>query len=399
MKIIIISQYFWPENFLINDIAFSLKDYDIEVEILTGYPNYPEGEIFTGYSNHKFFIDKKLNLKIYRVPIISRGKNSLIKLVLNYMSFIISSFIFGLFIIKRNKYDRVLVYGLSPILQALPALLICKLRSIKTILYVQDLWPESLVATNYINNKIIINILEKIVSYLYRKFDTIIVSSKPFISIIKKHNKNVSYIPNSIDSSFNNNKNINKIYENIDSKKFNIIFAGNLGKAQSLDVIIDIAIGLKKYKDIEFIIVGAGSSLDTFNKKILESNLNNIKCIGRYEIEFMKSILDYASILLVTLSNNKIVSKTLPSKIQTYLYMGKPIVACLDGEAARVITESKSGIVVKSCDSASAIIAIKYMYNLNPEARKLYGINGRNYFDINFDRNIIISKLAIVIKS
>ena len=186
MKILIVSQYFWPESFRINDVVSSLVEKGVVVDVLTGKPNYPDGIIFNGYSAWNCQIENKYGSNIYRVPLIPRGNKSKIMLALNYLSFIFFGMIQGAWMVRKNKYDLVFVYGLSPILLSLPGVFISKIKGIQIILWVQDLWPESLMATKSINNKIVIVLVGKLVKWIYNSMDLILVQSKSFIDEVKK---------------------------------------------------------------------------------------------------------------------------------------------------------------------------------------------------------------------
>ena len=398
MKILIVSQYFWPESFRINDVVSSLVEKGVVVDVLTGKPNYPDGIIFNGYSAWNCQIENKYGSNIYRVPLIPRGNKSKIMLALNYLSFIFFGMIQGAWMVRKNKYDLVFVYGLSPILLSLPGIFISKIKGIQIILWVQDLWPESLIATKSINNKIVIVLVGKLVKWIYKSMDLILVQSKSFIDEVKKMaiEKEVKYYPNSVDSSFYNYSlkniiNINSLFKNDDN--FEVVFAGNVGIGQGLEVIVEVAKLLSMYGNIKFIIYGSGSRLDWLTEQKNKYNLNGIVLKGRHPVESMPQILSNASALLVTLSDEPIFAKTIPNKIQAYLAVGRPILACLNGEGARIVNEAKAGITVSAGDSKGLSEAILKLYQLPIGERVMYGKNGRDFYERNFQHNKLVDIL------
>ena len=398
MKILIVSQYFWPESFRINDVVSSLVEKGVVVDVLTGKPNYPDGIIFNGYSAWNCQIENKYGSNIYRVPLIPRGNKSKIMLALNYLSFIFFGMIQGAWMVRKNKYDLVFVYGLSPILLSLPGIFISKIKGIQIILWVQDLWPESLIATKSINNKIVIVLVGKLVKWIYKSMDLILVQSKSFIDEVKKMaiEKKVIYYPNSVDSSFYdysliNIINIDSLFKNDDN--FEVVFAGNVGIGQGLEVIVEVAKLLSMYGNIKFIIYGSGSRLDWLTEQKNKYNLNGIVLKGRHPVESMPQILSNASALLVTLSDEPIFAKTIPNKIQAYLAVGRPILACLNGEGARIVNEAKAGITVSAGDSKGLSEAILKLYQLPIGERVMYGKNGRDFYERNFQHNKLVDIL------
>ena len=204
MKILVVSQYFSPENFRINEIVQTLVDKGIEVDVLTGKPNYPEGVFFPGYTAWGCMKQKLLGATVYRVPIIARGARSAMRLALNYLSFVMSGLLYGPWLLRRKKYDAVFVYGVSPILQAIPALLIGRLKGARVTVWVQDLWPESLEATGYIQNKIMLRWVEHLVRFIYSHTDLLLVQSRGFKArvAVLAPGKPVVYFPNSVESIF-----------------------------------------------------------------------------------------------------------------------------------------------------------------------------------------------------
>jgi glycosyltransferase involved in cell wall biosynthesis len=392
-KLLIVSQHFWPENFIINKIAIDIQRVGYSVDILTGKPCYPVERIFKGFD---FFGSKKFfhnNLHIFRVPLILRKSKSSLNIILNYISFCFSAYFFSFCLLKKKSYDLVFVFATSPIIQAIPAILIAKKKKAPIVLWVQDLWPESPVATGFLKNKILIFILKKIVCYIYKNVDLILVPSKAFIKPISllAPNKKILYYPN---PSFENHE-LRYKFSLIDkfNDKFKVLFAGNIGKAQSIDSIVRAAQLLEKYKNIHFLIVGAGSEFSNVRALISKLKLKNISLTGYVEPKYMPHLFENSSVLLVSLIDSPIFSLTIPSKFQMYLGAGKPIIASINGETARIVRESNSGLAVKPENPyllSKAILKISKMTN---HQRYLLGQNAKKYAYENYDQKKLISKL------
>jgi glycosyltransferase involved in cell wall biosynthesis len=403
MNILIVSQYFWPESFRINELTKSLNDKRVKITILTGKPNYPDGKIFNGYSKFSFDKEKFFECDVIRVPIIPRGKSNSLSLIINYFSFIFSASLFSPILLKNKKFDVIFVYGLSPIFSMIPAIILKKLKNVPLVTWVGDLWPESLESTGHIKNKYLIKLIEKAVKYVYSFNDLILVQSIPFIPRIKKLQPKIpiEYFPNPGENIFNND--INNYKSNFTLKQgFNIVFAGNIGKVQSIKMIIDAAIILQKDPDINIYIFGSGSLSEWANNIIINENLTNIFLPGRFPITDMPSIFKQSDVLLVSLINDEIMNSTVPAKIQSYMAAGKPIIAAMNGEGARLINESNAGIssaAENSIELANSILSLK---NLNSDELLNLGNNANLYYKNNFDSNVLadklINKLNILIK-
>ena len=408
MKVLVVTQYFWPESFRINDVVSSLVDSGIEVDVLTGKPNYPDGKIFNGYRVWDCQIEHKFGSSIFRVPLIPRGNKSKFNLALNYFSFIIFGVMQGAWMVRKNKYDLVFVYGLSPILLSIPGVFISKIKGIQIILWVQDLWPESLLATKSVQNGLVISMVGLVVKWIYQSMDLILVQSHAFIDEVKKMTteKDVKYYPNSVDPSFYNyslNKQIDDEEEQKNDGKFNVVFAGNVGIGQGIEVILEAAKILSDIDNIQFVIYGSGSRLEWLEEQKKQYNLKGIILKGRHPVESMPQLLSNANALLVTLSDEPIFAKTIPNKIQAYLAVGRPILACLNGEGARVVNEAKAGIAVPAGDSKRLSEAILNLYKLSEKEMTIYGKNGREYYEKNFKHEklikILISEFEYLIKN
>jgi len=396
MKILIVSQYFWPESFRINDLVKSLDEMGEDIDVLTGKPNYPEGRIFPGYRRWGYEKQQWGKATIWRLPIISRGERSAWRLLCNYLSFVISGIMLAPWLLRRRQYEIIFVYGTSPILQAIPAILIGWLKGCPVVLWVQDLWPESLEATGYIKHKWVLGIVERIVRFIYQHTDMILVQSRAFEARVSalSYGKPIRYYPNSVEAIFCNPPDINLPAIPALEDGFSVVFAGNVGVAQAVEVIVEAASLLKNYKDIRIIILGQGSRWDWMCQEAKARGLTNLHLPGRFPVETMPGFMNKASALLVTLTDKPIFASTVPNKIQAYMAAGKPILACLNGEGARLVQEAKAGVTVPAEDAKGLAKAILELYEMSPEARDQMGTNGQEHYKNNFDHDALVNQLV-----
>ncbi len=389
MKILIVSPYFWPENFKINDVAKGLVAKGYDVSVLTGLPNYPKGKIYNGYSFYKNKKDNHEGITIYRSLVIPRGKGSSLRLFLNYFSLALLASLRVLFI--KKKFDKIFVYQPSPVTIGIPAV-VAKYRFRAPIYFwVQDLWPESMVAAGGVKNKHVIKIVDSLTRFLYKESKKILVQSRafnPYIINQNVPNNKIIYLPNSTES-FYKKVDLNNKYKTIMPKEGPILmFAGNIGEAQGFNTIIKSAKYLNDSKvKVNWVILGDGRQRESLEKKINELDLqNNFFFLGSYPSEEMPYFFAYADAMLVTLKKSLIFSMTIPNKIQSYMACSKPIIANLDGEGGRVVLEAKCGMVSPSEDFISFSKSIIDFLELSSIKKDQMGKNARLYFENEFDR-------------
>ena len=389
MNILIISQYFWPENFKINDVAKGLIARGHNVSVLTGLPNYPKGKFFDGYSFPKNKKENYEGITIYRSPVIPRGNGSSVRLFLNYLSLAFLASIRVLFI--KNKFDRIFVYEASPVTIGIPAIIAKYRFNAPIYFWVQDLWPESITAAGGVKNKFVINLVDKLTRFIYWESKKILVQSRAFIPYILKQKvpaNKIIYLPNSTEKFYRRVKPNDK-YKKIMPKDGPILmFAGNIGEAQGFDTIIKSA----KYLNdsgvkVNWVILGDGRQKKSLEKKINELGLhNNFFFLGSYPSEEMPYFFAYADAMLVTLKKSLIFSMTIPNKIQSYMACSKPIIANLDGEGARVVLEANCGMVSPSEDFISFSKSIIDFLELSSLIKNQMEQNARLYFENEFER-------------
>lgn len=395
MNVLIVSQYFWPEVFRINDLARNLSGQGVRVSVLTGQPNYPEGRTFPNYRWWSCKRETKDGIDVLRVPLVPRGKGGALRLVANYLSYVICGSLLGPFLTRRQRVDVIFVYGISPILQAIPAIFLKWSKRAKLVVWVQDLWPESLEATGFVKNRKILALVGRVVKWIYRHSDAVFVQSHAFIEPVAElcARDKIVYYPNSAEDAVASVRQIDDCPIPALKDCFSVVFAGALGTAQALDVILDAAQRLSGVSSIRFFLVGHGSRSDWLTEQIAARKLENVVLAGRYPIEAMPSIFAAASVLLVTLTNDPIFAKTVPSKVQSYLAAGRPIIGCIDGEGARVIQDADAGLTCAAMDAQGLAAAVDALYRLTPGERAQLGQNGRKYFETHFESHKLTVEL------
>lgn len=399
MKILVITQYFWPENFRINDLCIGLKERGHEVVVLTGQPNYPKGNLYEGYSLFSNRDEIWNGIKIYRCSLIPRGNGSGIQLFLNYISFAFFAALRSLTI--KESFDKILVYEPSPVTVGLPAI-IAKIKFKAPIFFwVQDLWPESLMAGGGINNKLVLRFFNRITKYIYRHSRYILVQSEAFKSYILEQGvlaNKLIYYPNSTEE-FYQVLDPDTIIQNELPIGFKIVFAGNLGEAQSLHTLLLAAEILKKDGlSVNWILLGDGRMKEIVQEKIIALGLMDCFFLkGSYPSIEMPRFFSCADALIVSLKKNRIFSLTIPSKVQSYLACGKPIIGSLDGEGARIISEAKAGFCAPAENPSALADVVKKLFNLTLDERNMLGVNARSYFESQFEREMLLTKLEKIL--
>jgi len=402
MKILVLTQYFWPENFRINDLAAGLIGKGNEVTVVTGIPNYPEGKYFAGYGLFKNLRQEYKGVKVLRLPIIPRGRGGNLRLAFNYLSFVVSGIVFTPFVC-RGKFDLIFVHGLSPVTVALPAILLKRIKSAPLLFWVQDLWPESLSATGAVKSPLVLKLVRKLVHFIYHKCSLILVQSKAFIPSILSFGVDTSrivYFPNSAEEFYHPIELESDAIERREIPQgFIVMFAGNIGVAQDFSTIISAAERLRDCPDIYWVIIGDGRKRQWAEDEVAARNLgHNFIFLGRHLPEQMPRYFALADVLLVTLRNEKIFRFTIPSKVQSYMACAKPIITSLAGEGAKIIEESQAGFSCSPENPSALAELVLRMYHMDKRERQVMGLNGRKYFENNFCRSKLISQLDNLIQ-
>ncbi len=394
MKILVVSQYFFPEEFKINDLVKGMIERGHEVTVLTGKPNYPKGEIYSGYRQWGVQKETLFGAKVIRVPLIPRKKGSSTWLILNYVSYVF----FSCFYVLTHRFhpDKIFVWDTSPILQAYAGIIVKKKTKASLSMWVQDLWPESVTATKGYSNGTVVRILTKMVKGIYNNFDTLFIQSKAFESSIKeKGNFKAKYVyaPNWAEDQIVSCKPDKEKYENLMPNGFKVMFAGNIGAAQDFDNIIEAA-NMINDNNIQWVIVGDGRMRKEMEEKVKSRDLGNcFRFLGRYPFQEMPNFFVHADVMLVSLKDEYIFSLTIPSKTQAYMASGKPIATMINGIGNAVVEEARCGLTAKAADAKGLASIILEMSKKSPDELKHMGDNGKKYYHSNFEKEMVIDRI------
>ena len=398
MKILVVCQYFYPEEFKVNELVEGLVDRGNEVTVLTGKPTYPRGPYPKGYKFWGVQKEEYKGAKVIRVPELTRGDGGSIGIVRSMLSFLF----FGRWYARWHKIeaDAILCFQLSPVTMAAPALIHKRKTGVKLVHWVQDLWPESVTATTSIKGGVAINWLNRFVSKIYRLSDVILVQSKAFEkSICEKGDfkDKLIFAPNWAEDSIAQGE-----LHPADCKLpdgFKVMFAGNIGVAQDFPNIIKAAELLKDIKDIKWVIVGDGRAREDAEKEINRLGLtDSFVFVGRHPVNTMPWFFKQADAMLVSLKDEFIFSLTIPSKVQAYMASGKPILTMLNGEGSKVVEEAGCGRTAASEDYKTLAENVKKMYEMSKSERDEMGRAGRKYYDDVFAKEIVVNRVNNILK-
>jgi colanic acid biosynthesis glycosyl transferase WcaI len=397
MHILIVTQYFWPEDFRINHLAVGLVEKGHRVTVLTGIPNYPDGRFFPGYGVLSRRRENYQGIEIIRVPLVPRGRGRSFSLLLNYFSFAFFACAMGPFLC-RGSYDVIFVCQLSPVTVGLPARVLKMVKGSPMMIWILDLWPESLSATGAVSSQWVLKLVERLVRFIYRGCDRVLVPSKGFWSPLQQmgvDGERIRYFPNSVEEFYHPVSLENDATERGEVPGgFRVMFAGNIGAAQDFETILSAAGILRSLPEIQWVILGDGRLGAWVGEQVRERGLTGtVHLLGRRPQESMPRYFALADVLLVTLRKDPIFALTIPGKVQSYLACAKPIVAALDGEGARVIVESGAGLAAPAGDARALAEAIMEIYQLPANERTAMGLRGRQYCEAHFERGKLLDTL------
>lgn len=392
LRLLLVTQYFHPETFPINSLVPALVAAGAHVTVLTGQPNYPDGRVFPGYRAMSTRRERLHDtVDVIRVPIVPRGRNSALRLAANYLSFIASAWLVGSRMLRGLAVDVVFVYAPSPILQAIPAILIARRKRARVVTWVQDLWPQSLESTGFVTNPALLRVAASFVRRIYEAHDLLLGQSQRFVSAIRPlaGRVPVEYLPNPSQDVFSTGA-VGAL-ELPDA--FNVVFAGNMGTVQALDTVLDAAALLRDEGGIHIVLVGSGSRSAWLADEVRSRGLRNVLLPGRFDAAEMPGIYSQADLLLVTLKRAPILSQTIPSKVQSYLSAGRPIVAALDGEGADLVRDAGAGLVGPAEDAEALAANIRALFRASREERERFGAAGRAYYERHFHPDVLAAQL------
>lgn len=396
MRLLVVSQYFWPENFRINDLVTELVRRGHQVTVLTGLPNYPEGKVFQEFRDAPLRYSHYEGVKVVRVPLASRGRGGM-RLVLNYLTFALSASTIGLWRLRGREFDAILAYEPSPITVGLPAVVMRSVKRVPMAFWVLDLWPQTLQAVGAVRSPAALAAVGSLVAFIYKRCDVILAQSKSFIPQIQRYagsNGRMVYFPNWAETIFDM-KHVHPAAEvPVQAGSFNVMFAGNIGDAQDFPAILAAVESLRAYAHIRWLIVGSGRMARWVEDEIKRRNLQGCALmLGRHPVQRMPSFFKHANALLVSLKDEPLFAMTIPGKLQSYLAAGIPVVAMLNGEGAEVVAASRSGLVCPAGDHAGLAAAVLKLSQMTDEERAAMGVRGLEVTAREFDRGLLVSKL------
>jgi len=400
VRILVVSQYFWPENFRINDLVKEWVDRGHELTVLTGIPNYPTGRVFEGYRQQPSNFAEYEGAKVYRVPMLSRGTGGL-RLMLNYLSFVFGGVLFGPWRLRGIQADVIFVFEPSPVTVGLPAIWLSKFKKAPVVFWALDLWPETLAAIGVVRSPRVLAWIGNLVRFIYTRCTLVLGQSRGFLGSIANYcdeKDKIRYFPSWAEDVFKEGsvQPAPEVPEWADG--FTVVFTGNIGEAQDMPAVLDTAERLKEHTDIRWVIVGDGRKFGWLQSEVARRGLEKqVLLVGRFPVERMPSFYFHADALLVSLKRNPVFSMTIPGKVQSYLMAGIPLLGMLDGEGAAVIQDAQAGLTCDAGDSAGLAKAVLALAAMPLGDRQRFGLNGRRYAEQEFGRTQLIDRLEIML--
>ena len=403
LNLLVVTQYFWPENFQINLIVRELVARGHRVTVLTGKPNYPAGRFYEGYSFFGQAEEQWEGAHVLRLPLIPRGNNHRLGLLLNYLSFPAIAWFLGPRRLRDARFDAIFVYAPSPLFVGLPALRLQRLWGVPMLYWLQDLWPESVALAGGIRSNLVLNAIAKVVAHIYHGSARVVIQSRAFQADVEAAGippDRIVYFPQTATAHFRPLPRSEAVEEDkLLPKGFRVMFAGNIGSAQDFGTLLAAAERLRDHAEIQWIIVGDGRRRPWVAAEVRRRGLEHcVHLPGLFPEEAMPRFFAQADALLVTLEGKRIYSLTIPTKVQAYLASGKPIIAGLDGEGARVIEEAGAGLTAPASDPAALAARVLEMSRLSEAERAEMGRRARAYAEREFDKDRLIDGLVATIR-
>jgi glycosyltransferase involved in cell wall biosynthesis len=391
-NILVIAERFYPEEFGINDLVQAWQRKGYKVAVLTQVPSYPFGKIYEGYKNRLFQFEEWQNITIHRVfSLLGYKKNVFLK-ILNYLCFSFLASFVVLFI--GRKYNKVFVYHIGPLTQAIPAVFIKKFFGKRVYIWTLDVWPESVYAYGFKKKVFTRKILDYFVGFIYRNCEKIFVSCKGFVQKIEKYTLNVKIIfsPQWAPQSLRYNQTIS---HTLLKEGFNFTFAGNIGKVQNLENIIrGFASIAGNNRQINLNIIGDGSNLENLKEIVEQENIENLFFWGRKPLNEMLNWFGDSDVLIISLIDKPVFSLTVPAKFQAYLVSGKPIYCVVKGETADLVVCNKIGFTAQPDDTNDIKLGFERFLNISEQELESFKANAKALLHREFDREQIIQKMT-----
>jgi len=394
VNILILSQNYFPEPDPMHTLGAGLVNCGHQVNVITGFPNYPYGRIYPGYRQKLWQREEIDGVRVIRLPLYPDRSRSFIKRSLNYLSFPISASILGP--ILCGDADIMIVQS-PPITLGIPAWIMSLVHRIPFVFMIQDMWPETLPATGMVSNPLILNALARLGMFAYSKASAITVISPGF-----KKNLEAKGVPSgkihvfynwAYEDEFSLAEPDTQLAEKMGlNGRFNILYAGNMGPAQGLHNVIEAASLLTDIKDLQFILMGSGIERDKLEKMAKERKLKNVKFLPRQPMKLMPSFYALVDAVMVHLIDDPLFEITVPGKTQSCLLSGKPVIVSVNGDAADLVVKAGAGLAVRAMDPIDLARGVRKLYAMSREERETMGSAGRRYYFQNLAPEVQIPK-------
>lgn len=404
MRLLVVTQYFWPEDFRVNELVRELVARGHQVTVLTGKPNYPGGDVFPEFLAAPDQFARYHGARVVRVPMFARRRGAA-RLALNYLSFAVNAAVVGAVRLARSDFDAVFVFEPSPVTVGIPAVLLRRMRGWPVAFWVLDQWPETLAAVGVVRSARGLSLVGRLVRFIYTRCDVVLSPSRLLMEQIARYTRPgqpVRYFPNWTEGVY-----VQSAEGNAHSAEhaaapeipphegaFTVLFAGNIGEAQDFPTILDAAERLTTRTDIRWVIVGDGRAAAWVRDEVVRRGLTDrVLLLGRHPSDRMPAFFRHADALLVSLRPDPIFAMTAPGKIQSYLASGRPVLAMLDGEGADVVRAANAGIAVRAGDAEGLAAAVEQLAALPRSERERLGENGAAYARREFSRDVLVERL------
>jgi glycosyltransferase involved in cell wall biosynthesis len=378
----------------------TLQALEHEVTVLTGFPNWPSGKLYPGYRLRLWQREEQNGIQIIRVPLFPDHSRSVVKRALNYLSFAISATVLGFWLVPRPDVMHVIS---TPITVGLPAMALSLLWRIRFTLEILDMWPETLRATGMIRQEAVLRAVGAFARLVYRRASAIRVVSPGFRrNLIEKGvpASKVRVISNWVDTDFYRPSPPDRdLAQKLGLEgRFTVMYAGTIGLAQGLDVVLDAAERLRDLPQVHFVLAGDGVEYARLRAKAESRDLANVRFLGRVPSEGMSALYALADVLFLHLRNDPLFHITIPHKVFSYMASGKMVLAAIKGDAEELVRSSCCGVVCPPDDAEALASAVRDCYGLSPAARAAFGENGRRAVCESYDRRQLVERLGAMIE-
>ncbi|OGS08922.1 MAG: hypothetical protein A2270_04455 [Elusimicrobia bacterium RIFOXYA12_FULL_51_18] len=396
-KILIITERFYPEEFIINDLAGQWAERGFETEVLTQVPSYPFGRVFQGYVNRFYSEELWRNIRVRRFFTITGYRDSLALKILNYFSFIFTGSLIALFI--AGRYDRIFVYQTGPLTVALPAVLAGLARNKPVTIWTQDVWPDTVYAYGFKKTGILSWFLDKLVAFIYRNCAQIFVSCEGFREKILQYapGRRIYHFPNWPTIAPSGETLVSPVKM---SDKFNFTFAGNIGKVQNLEnVIRGFGLASAQNSGIQLNIIGDGSNLERLKELVTDGKINNVVFWGRKRQSEMPAYFNASDVMVVSLNDDPVFNITVPAKFQAYLAFSKPVFCVMNGEVRRIVEKYKTGLCSAPGDLNGINEGFLKFYALKDGGLQTFAGNSKVLLETVYDRTRITEAMSSLLEA